>query len=78
MDERIELILDPARAPNGCPGFRCPGHVVKKTGVFGTFWGCSTWSNCWFTEPAFTPAVDSDQPLGYLDTLLNSVPKRFR
>lgn len=33
-----------------CLGMNCPGHLVKREGLFGVFWGCSEYPRCHMTR----------------------------
>ena len=45
-----QIVEEPIDISNGkCP--KCDGKLVKRKGMFGEFWGCSNYPNCYFTAP---------------------------
>ena len=49
--DNFERHNDEALDNGKCP--RCGGNLVRRTGTYGAFYGCSNYPNCKYTHPAY-------------------------
>jgi endonuclease YncB( thermonuclease family) len=50
--QRSASLFDQATQSIACPQPDCAGHLVKRSGRFGEFWGCSAFPKCRHTRTA--------------------------
>lgn len=47
FERRTDNALDNGKCP------KCGGNLVRRTGTYGAFYGCSNYPNCKYTHPAY-------------------------